>query len=104
MDESVKSFIGQLDNAIRGGRQAEIETLLMPGELQRFVHGIIGTQPEAWQTRVLRTEQLDVSHVSADVQLNTKQLGAEHAGTAVFVLARIGSDWKLSAIEFFEVR
>ena len=104
VDESVKSFIGQLDNAIRGGRQAEIETLLMPGELQRFVHGIIGTQPEAWQTRVLRTEQLDVSHVSADVQLNTKQLGAEHAGTAVFVLARIGSDWKLSAIEFFEVR
>ena len=104
VDESVKAFVTQCDAAIRSGRQVEIETLVMPGELQRFVHGVVGTQPEAWQTRVLRTEQLDASHIAADVQLNTKQLGVEHSGTAVFVLARIGSSWKLNSIEFFEVR
>jgi len=31
-------------------------------------------------------------------------LGAEHSGTAVFILARVGGAWKLNAIEFFEVK
>jgi hypothetical protein len=104
VDESIKAFVDQLDTALRSGRQTEIEGLVMPGELQRFVHGVVGTQPEAWQTHVLRTEPLDADHVAADVQLNTKQLGVEHSGTAVFILARVGSGWKLNAIEFFEVR
>ncbi len=104
IDESAKAFIGQLDSAIRSGRQTEIGGMVAPGELQRFVQQVVGTQPEAWQTRVLRTEQLDANRLAADVQLNTKQLGVEHSGTAVFVLARIGGSWKLNAIEFFEVR
>lgn len=104
VDESARAFVNQLDAAIRSGRQAETEALIVPGELQRFVRGVVGTQPEQWQTRVLRTEPLDANHLAADVQLSTKQLGVEHSGTAVFVLVRIGGSWKLSAIEFFEVR
>ena len=104
IDESAKSFVSQLDAAIRSGRQVEIAPLVVPGELLKFVHQVVGTQPEAWQTRVLRTEQLDANRVSADVALNSKQLGVEHSGTAVFVLARVGGSWKLNAIEFFEVR
>ena len=52
---------------------------------------------------VLRTEQLDANLVAADVAIESKQLGVQHAGTAVFVLARTGGGWKLSAIELFEV-
>jgi len=104
VDESAKNFVAQLDSAIRSGRQAEIAGMVVPGELQRFVQQVVGTQPEVWQTRVLRTEQLDANRLAAEVQLNTKQLGAEHSGTAVFVLARVGGSWKLDAIEFFEVR
>ena len=103
IDESAKSFVNQLDAAIRSGRQVEIAPLVVPGELIGFIRGAVGTQPEAWATRILRTEQLDSSRLALDVALNSKQLGAEHAGTAVFILARVGGSWKLNAIEFFEV-
>jgi hypothetical protein len=104
IDEAARSFMNQLDAAIRGGRQAEIATMIMPGELAKFVQQIVGTQPEAWQTRILRTEPLDANRLALDVALNTKQLGVEHSGTAVFVLARVGGSMKLNAIELFEVR
>ena len=78
--------------------------MINPGELGRFVQGVVGTQPEAWQTRVLRTEQISADRVVADVSLNTKQLGVEHSGTAVFILTRVGGNVKLDAIELFEVR
>jgi hypothetical protein len=104
VDESAKAFVAQLDTAIRSGRQAEISPLVIPGELSKFVRSAVGTQPELWETRVLRTEQLDANQIAADVSLQTKQLGVEHSGTAVFVLTKVGSAWKLNAIELFEVR
>jgi tetratricopeptide (TPR) repeat protein len=104
VDESVRAFINQLDAALRSGRQAEIAPLIVPGELTRFVSGAVGTQPEVWQTRILRWEQLDANRSALDVAINSRQLGADHAGTAVFLLARVGGSWKLNAIEFFEVR
>ncbi len=78
--------------------------MIVPGELARFISGAVGTQPEAWQTRVLRSEQLDANRLALDVAINSRQLGADHAGTAVFILARVGGAWKLNAIDFFEVR
>jgi tetratricopeptide (TPR) repeat protein len=104
IDESVKAFLNQLDAALRSGRKAEIEPLIVPGELSRFVSGAVGTQPEVWQTRILRWEQLDTNRVAVDVAINSRQLGADHAGTAVFILVRVGGKWKLNAIDFFEVR
>jgi len=104
IDEAAKNFVNQFDAAIRGGRHAEIETMIVPGELGRFMQQVVGTQPEAWASRVLRTEQLDADRVAVDVALNTKQLGVEHSGTAVFILVRTGGALKLDAIELFEVR
>src|SRR2546423_11247048 len=54
VDESVRSFVNQLDSALRSGRQVEITPLIVPGELARFISGAVGTQPELWQTRILR--------------------------------------------------
>jgi len=104
IDESAKSFVGQLDAAVRTGRQADVAPLVVTGELAGFVRGVVGTQPEAWQTRVLHSEQLDANRIALDVALNSKQLGVEHSGTAVFILARVGGTWKLNSIELFEVR
>ena len=104
IDESARNFITQLDAALRSGRQAEIAPMIVPGELTGFIRGAVGTQPETWQTRVLRSEQLDANRVALDVAINSRQLGADHAGTAVFILARVGGTWKLNAIDFFEVR
>jgi hypothetical protein len=51
---------------------------------------------------VLRTEQLDANTIAADVAMQTRQLGVDHNTTAVIILARVGSAWKVNAIEFVE--
>ncbi|HEV7475027.1 MAG TPA: tetratricopeptide repeat protein [Pyrinomonadaceae bacterium] len=103
IDPAVKAFIAQLDQAIVSGKKTELETRMVPGELVRFVGGVVGTQPEIWQTRVLRTEQLDANLVAADVSLDTKELGKQRAGTAVLILSRAGGSWRLLGIDLFEV-
>jgi tetratricopeptide (TPR) repeat protein len=103
-DESARAFIAQLDTAIKSGRKTEIEAFILPGELTGFVGGIVGSQPEVWTTRVVRTEQLDANRLAADVQITARQLGRDAAGTALLILTRAGSGWKLSGIEYFEVR
>lgn len=104
VDESARTFIAQLDQTIKGGRKAELDALLVPGELAKFSSGIVGSQPEVWQTRVLRTESLDANRLAADVSLNTKEFGREASGTALLILTRAGGSWKLADIQFFEVR
>jgi tetratricopeptide (TPR) repeat protein len=104
IDGAVRTFVTQLDQAITSGKKAELDSRIVSGELARFINGVVGTQPEIWQTRVLRTEALDANLVAADVSLNTKQLGREESGTAVLILARVGGGWKLAGIELFEVR
>ena len=104
VDESVRAFIGELDKAIASGKQAELGTKIVPGELVRFMNGLIGTQPEVWQSKVLRTEQLASNLVAADVSVQAKVLGKETGGTAVFILSRAGGAWKLAGVELFEVR
>ncbi len=104
IDGSVRTFVTQLDQAITSGKKAELDSRIVSGELARFINGVVGTQPEIWQTRVLRTEALDANLVAADVSLNTKQLGREESGTAVLIFARVGGGWKLTGIELFEVR
>jgi Tfp pilus assembly protein PilF len=104
IDESAKAFIAQFDLAIKGGRKTEIDALIVPGELTTFVKGIIGSQPDLWTTRVLRTEQLDANRIAADVSINTRELGRDQSGTAVLILSRVNNNWRLAGIEFFEVR
>ncbi len=104
VDSAARTFITQLDQAITAGKKADLESRVVPGELVRFIGGVVGTQPEIWQTKVLRTEQLDANLVAADVSLNTRELGKEQAGTAVLILARVGGGWKLAGIDLFEVR
>jgi hypothetical protein len=104
VDEQVKTAAAALDAAVRGGRKTEIDAMVVPGELTSFSKGITGTQPEIWQSRVLRTEQLDANRVAADVALTARTLGHDQSGPAVLVFMRTPSGWKLSEIPIFEVR
>ncbi|MFN2598753.1 MAG: hypothetical protein ABR563_16385 [Pyrinomonadaceae bacterium] len=104
VDEQVRAFVAQLDTAIKAGHKADIDALLVPGELTNFEKGIVGTQPEVWQTRVLRTESLGGDRVAADVQITARTLGKDSSGTAVYVLARAGGRLLLAEIPIFEVR
>lgn len=104
IDDSAKAFIAQLDTSIMSGKKVELESRIVSGELVRFVNGIVGTQPENWQTRVLRTEQVDANTLFADVTIQAKELGQERSGTALLVLSKSSGSWKLAGIELFEVR
>ncbi len=104
VDPAIRAFVAQLDQAITGGKKAELETRVVSGELGRFISGVVGTQPELWQTKVLRTEALEANLVAADVSIDAKELGRQQAGTAVLLLARVGGSWKLMGIDLFEVR
>ena len=101
-DESARAFIAQLDKAILSGRKADIEQLIVPGELATFAKAIVGSQPEVWQTQVIRTEQLDATRMTVDVNLSVKRLGRELSGSPVLILARTGGSWKLAGVEFFD--
>jgi Tfp pilus assembly protein PilF len=102
VDETARAFITQLSQAVVSNKKAELEARVVPGELVRFINGSIGT--EAWETNVVRTEQLNANLVAADVQIRASKLGTVGSGTAVLMLARTPSGWKLSGIELFEVR
>ena len=93
-----------MDLAITSGKKAELETKIVSGELVRFIGGIVGSQPEIWQTKVHRTEPLDANLMAVDVTINAKELGQERSGTALLILARTGNGWKLADIDLFEVR
>jgi tetratricopeptide (TPR) repeat protein len=104
VDEQIKTAIANLDTAIRTGRKAEIEAQIVGGELLGFAKGLSGIPPEQWQTRVLRTEQLDPNRIAADVVLSARVTGRSQEGPAVYVFARTPAGWKLAEIPIFEVR
>lgn len=104
VDEQIKAAVASLDAAIRSGRRAEIESLIVGGELTGFSKGLSGIPPELWQTRVVRTEQLDPNRVAADVVLSARVSGRAQEGPAVYVFVRTPGGWKLAEIPIFEVR
>ena len=104
VDEQIRAAVANLDAAIKTGHRAEIEAQIVVGELNGFAKGLSGIPPEQWQTRVLRTEQLDPSRVAADVVLSARVTGRAQEGPAVYVFARTPSGWKLAEIPIFEVR
>lgn len=105
VDEAAKTLVAQFDKIIVSERKSDLSTLVVSGEMDKFVKGIVGSQPEIWQTKVLRTEMVDATQMSVDVSLIVKTLnGTEQTGTAVYTLARVGGGWKFTSIDYFEVK
>ncbi len=104
IDESVKAFFTQFDKAAISARKAELDALIMSGEISKFSGGIAG-QAEQWQTKVLFTDKIDSNTLWAEVSLNIKLLNKNaESGAAVFRLTKVGNVWKLSGVDVFEVR
>jgi Tfp pilus assembly protein PilF len=102
-DEGVKTFFALFDKAAITGRKADVDALIVSGEIPKFSGGIAGAQ--AWQTKILQVDKVDANNALVEVELNIKLLNKDaESGTAVFRLARIGNNWKLSGVEIFEVR
>ena len=102
IDEAARTFITQFSQAVTSNKKPELESRVVSGELVRFINASIGT--EVWETRVLRTEQLNANLIAADVYIKANKLGKAGEGTAVMLLSRTPNGLKVSGIELFEVR
>lgn len=102
-DEAVKNFFAQFDKAAVSGRKADIDALIISGEIPRFSGGIAGAQQ--WQTNILQIDKIDSNNYLVETNLNIKLLGKDaESGTAVFRLAKVNGNWRLSGVDIFEVR
>ncbi len=102
-DESINNFFIQFDKAAISGSKTGIEALIVPGEITKFAGGIAGAQQ--WQTKVLQIDKTAADSVLVETSLNIKLLNKNaESGTAVYRLAKVGNEWRLSGVEIFEVR
>jgi tetratricopeptide (TPR) repeat protein len=104
IDETVRAFFAQFDKAAVSGRRADLDAMILTGEIPKFSSGI-GGQAQSWATRLLQVDKLDANTVLAEVKLDIKILNRDpESGTAIYVLSKVGSGWKLGGVESFEVR
>ncbi len=103
-DTSIKGFFADFDRAAASNRKADLDALVMPGEVTRFVSGISGST-EQWTTQVRQIDRIDANTVLVEANMSIKLLTKElETGIAVYRLTKSGSSWKLSAVDMFEVR
>jgi tetratricopeptide (TPR) repeat protein len=102
--DDVKTYFARFDKAAVSNRKAEVDTLVVPGEVGKFAGGISGST-EQWQTQVLYADRLDANTILAETTVSLKLLNRDpESGPAVFRLTRVGDAWKLSGVDMFEVR
>lgn len=104
IDPTIKAFFADFDRVAVSNRKADVDALVLPGEVTKFASGVSGST-EQWQTQVRQIDRIDSLTVLVEVNLNIKLLNREpESGTAVFRLSKAGNGWKLSGVDMFEVR
>lgn len=103
-DQSIKTFFADFDKAATANRKADVDALVMPGEVTRFAGGVAGST-EQWQTQIRAIDRFDANTVIVEANMSIKLLNKDaESGMAVYRLIKSGSGWKLAAVEMFEVR
>lgn len=103
-DATVKTFFADFDKAAVANRKADIDTLVMPGEVGKFASGVAGSTSQ-WQTQIVQIDRLDANTVLVEANMTIKLLNHEvETGPAVYRLSKVGAGWRLSAVDMFEVR
>jgi tetratricopeptide (TPR) repeat protein len=104
IDAEIKEFFARFDKAATANRKAEVDALIVPGEVTRFSSGVSGST-EQWQTQVSQVDKLDDNTSLVETNLSVKLLNREpESGLAVFRLVKTAAGWKLAAVDMFEVR
>ncbi|MEJ7625173.1 MAG: hypothetical protein WKF34_14370 [Pyrinomonadaceae bacterium] len=104
VDPSIRTFFADFDKAATANRKADIDAMVMPGEVTRFASGVAGST-ENWQTQITAVDRLDANTVLVETAMTVKLLNKNsETGMAVYRLTKVGGSWKLSAVEVFEVR
>ena len=103
-DPGVKTFFADFDKAASSNRKADVDAMVLSGEVSKFASGVAGST-EQWQTQIVQIDQLDANTVLVETNMTVKLLNSPAGtGTAVYRLIKVGGTWKLSAVDMFEVR
>lgn len=103
-DPGAKQFFVDFGKALLSNRKAEVTALVMPGEATKFANGLSGST-EQWQASVRQVDVLDANNILVEADVSLKLLTRDPtSGMAVFRLTKVGSVWKLSSVDMFEVR
>ena len=104
IDPAAKAFFDNFGKAAVSNRKAEVDALVMPGEIVRFASGISGST-EQWQATVKQVDRLDADNILVETDISLKLLTKDpESGLAVFRLTKTGNVWKMSSVDMFEVR
>jgi hypothetical protein len=104
IDADIKDYFARFDKAAAANRKAEVDALVMPGEVGRFVSSVAGSTQQ-WTTQVKQVDKLDANTALVETNMTIQLLNREpETGTAVFRLVRTVSGWKLVSVDMFEVR
>jgi len=104
IDADVKDYFARFDKAAVSNHKAEVDALVLPGEVTRFTGSVSGST-EQWQTQVKQVDKLDASTILVETALTVKLLNRDvQSGMAVFRLIRTSEGWKLASVDMFEVR
>ena len=102
--EDIKTFFATFDRATLSGRKTDVEALVFPGEVTRFVGGLAGQTVE-WKTTPTKVDMLDPNQALVETDMSVRLLNRQtETGMAVYRLIRSGSGWKIYNVDIFEVR
>ncbi|HJQ70301.1 MAG TPA: tetratricopeptide repeat protein [Blastocatellia bacterium] len=104
VEESVRSFVSQLDSQIKQPTSEKLSALVVRNNLKRFVQGLTLSPPTAWATEILRADRIDANRVALDVALKVRADNRDQTGTAVFIIHRSGAGWVLEDVQLFNVK
>jgi tetratricopeptide (TPR) repeat protein len=103
-DPTVKAFFVDFDRAASANRKAEIDALVMPGEVTKFAGGVSGST-EQWRTDVRQIDRVDADSVMVEANMTVKLLNKDlETGTAVYRLVRTAAGWRLAGVDMFETK
>jgi len=104
VDAEIKDFFARFDRAAASNRKADVDALVLPGEVTRFVSSVSGSTQQ-WATQIRQVDKLDANTALVESNMTIQLLNREpETGIAVFRLVRTSGGWKLAAVDMFEVR
>nr|ADC36080.1 hypothetical protein [uncultured bacterium 164] len=104
VDAGVKAFFADFDRAASANKKADVDAMIVPGEITRFAAAVAGSTQQ-WQTQVTHVDPIDANTVLVEANMTVKLLNKDaETGMAVYRLVKVGGNWRLAAVEMFEVR
>jgi hypothetical protein len=104
IDPAAKAFFGDFDKAVLAKRKADVESMIVPGEISNFASAIAGSAV-AWNSQIVRSDLLNPTTMLVEAKMSVRLLNkTDESGTAVYRLVKVGNVWKLAGVDVFEVR